>query len=142
MNTHYNCIRIAFLSNNNVNLEESQLGIFYCVDHTIYYDSINLPEAEIYGDFKIYSGNHLYYWDKLSKEIPKLAIFDEYYFPRGRVMYNTKENIFQVLVDPCVINDDFLLSIIQSLVLDPRHTIILEDDHYVCNKCESERGYK
>lgn len=134
-------IRVPFLTNKEINLNEPQVGIYYCVEKTVYYDSINLSDAEPYGDFLIYNQNHLYFWDMLRKKEPSIIQHDEYYYPRGRIMYNKPIDTFQILSDPCIINQQFLESLVGALSLKLDKTIILEDDHYVCHKCNSKRGY-
>jgi len=137
----YKGLRVPFQTNLPQKLDEVQVGIFYCVGQNLYYDSINLNIAEIYGEFLIYSCGHPEFWDKLIRTQPAIMGYKEYHFPRGRVAYNTVTHMHRILADPCIMNDRFLKAVITLFALDPAHTEMLEDDHYVCYKCYAKRGY-
>ena len=65
-----------------------KVGIFWIDDHgTMFAASVSLPDAEDYGEFKIFDGSHLDSWDKAIRSNPKWKDLQYEQIPRGRVVY-------------------------------------------------------
>lgn len=65
-----------------------ELGIFWIDDSgTMYAESVSLKDAEDYGDFKIFGGNHFELWEKAVRANPKWDGKEYEEIPRGRVVY-------------------------------------------------------
>ena len=54
--------------------------------------------------------------------------------PRGRVIYNTKTQLFTLLADQCILSDKGIISIMSALKL-PRNIEKDGDGHYRCLTC-------
>lgn len=65
-----------------------EVGIFWIDDAGVMYaESVSLRDAEDYGEFKIYEGNHFDSWDKAVRANPKWKSKEYEEVPRGRVTY-------------------------------------------------------
>ena len=104
------------------------VGIFFIVNNQVLLHKCELKEAEKYGDFLNYPESHMEIWDKYYYKKYKVD-FD--YFPRGRIIYNTKEQTYYIYYDKC------LKETIKQLDFIPKNEKIkfLTDFHYKCHKC-------
>lgn len=84
-------------------------------------------EAEKYGDFLNYPESHMEVWDKHYYSKYRVD-FD--YFPRGRVVYNLKENCYYIYHDKCI---EDLSEILEDYTNE--NYKICTDFHYQCRKC-------
>jgi len=65
-----------------------ELGIFWIDDSgTMFAESVSLRDAEDYGDFKIFGGDHFNLWDKAVRAVPQWEGMEYEEIPRGRVVY-------------------------------------------------------
>jgi len=65
-----------------------ELGIFWLDDSgEMFAESVSLRDAEDYGDFKIFGGNHYDLWSKAVRANPKWRDLEYEDIPRGRVVY-------------------------------------------------------
>ncbi len=104
------------------------VGIFFVVNKQLLLHSCNLSEAEKYGYFLNYPKSHMEIWNKYYHQ--KYHVDFDYY-PRGRIIYNTKEKIYYIYYDKCLENDIKNLDIIPT-----DHDVkLLKDFHYQCHKC-------
>ena len=64
------------------------------------------------------------------------------YHPRGRISYFPRTNMFELVIDPCLINNTSLVvQILNECGINRENTMLVtqSDDqslHYVCHKCE------
>jgi hypothetical protein len=115
---------------------EPQVGICWLIGGKLVIDSTGLSNAESYGAFKVYPGDHCSVWENLQRVhvVPADAEYEE--FPRGRVMYDTKTRRFRLLADRCILKDRGVVTkIIASMNLPRKHMDIGADDHYRCFDC-------
>lgn len=76
-----------------------ELGIFWIDDSgTMFAESVSLGDAEDYGDFRIFGGDHFSSWDKAVRANPKWDGLEYDEVPRGRVVYkrDPKKPVFIV----------------------------------------------
>ena len=110
-------------------------------EQTILYDSCPINNADTYGDFKICNTDHYSYWKKIQKTYPRLKIVDYDFYPRGRVVYNTKTDKYHLILDRCIQDENAIDLIIDEFKLPKKDVIIMNDEHYKCHKCnESYRA--
>ncbi len=65
-----------------------EVGIFWIDDFgKMFAASVSLPEAEDYGEFKIFEKGHLEIWDAAIRANPKWRHLEYAEVPRGRVVY-------------------------------------------------------
>ena len=83
--------------------------------------------AEKYGDFLNFPESHMEIWEKFYQK--KYGVdFD--FFPRGRVVYNIKEDCYYIYHDKCIKD---LMPILKEY--KNQNYKICEDYHYQCSKC-------
>ena len=99
------------------------VGLFFVVRDKLLLHKVQLEDAEKYGDFLNYPESHFDIWEK---NYEKLYHVDFDYFPRGRIVYNTKENTFYIYYDKCL--EGKLDELIQDFEGE-------NDFHYQCHKC-------
>jgi pimeloyl-ACP methyl ester carboxylesterase len=119
---------------------EPRLGIFWLVDGRLIVDSTPVSQGEGYGDFKTHANSHYSYWSELYSTG---AVPDSEYeeFPRGRVVYNTKNGDFTLMADRCILWDTAVIAkIMAQLKLNPEKTTLSPDSHYKCSKCPRGHG--
>jgi hypothetical protein len=64
------------------------LGIFWVDDNgNLYSEGVTLRDAEDYGNFKIYGGDHYSSWSKAVSRFPQWRDMEYDEVPRGRVVY-------------------------------------------------------
>jgi hypothetical protein len=73
-----------------------EVGIFWLIDKKLVADSIPRPQADVYGGF--YSGNndHATLWTTLQRPMPQWKGVEYTDYPRGRVLFDSKEEVFLV----------------------------------------------
>lgn len=114
---------------------EGKVGIFFVVNKKILYEFIDIKNAEVYGEFKVYNGSHYEVWSEKYETIYKKS-FD--YFPRGRVVYNFEIDTYILYADKCI-NENVLEDIMDSFGLKNKKVRIDKTDmHYVCSKCNKD----
>lgn len=65
--------------------------------------------------------------------VSKKVEFD--YYPRGRVIYDVKENEFKIFIDKCINSWEIIDEIINEFKINSKVIIYDNDEHYVCHKC-------
>lgn len=86
------------------------------------------PEAEDYGEFKTEPMAHYYFWPRLRKTLKLVGEYEDW--PRGRVVYNVKEQIFTAYIDRQLAGDPFRAVILAAFGLPPECTRFAYDAHY------------
>jgi hypothetical protein len=118
---------------------EPHVGIFWLVSGKPVIESNAVSEAEDYGEFKIYPGDHYSAWAELQQggTVPGEMEYEE--APRGRVMYNTKTAQFTLLADRCILRRKQLVAKIKSELHLPANIKLGTDSHYRCFTCMYEK---
>lgn len=104
------------------------VGLFFVVNNKLLLHSCSLEKAEKYGDFLNFPESHMQIWDKFYYNKYKVD-FD--YFPRGRIIYNIKENTYYIYYDKCLENSIREMNLIKQ----NENVKYLRDIHYKCSKC-------
>ena len=107
---------------------DGYVGLFFIANDTLLLHKQTLAEAEPYGDFINYTESHNDVWQRKYARKYKVD-FD--YFPRGRIVYNQKSEIFLLYYDKCVASEAKKLC--ECYTKD--RCIIVLDEHYQCHKC-------
>ncbi len=104
------------------------VGLFFVVKNQLLLHSCELSQAEKYGDFLNYPESHMEIWDKFYQKKYKVD-FD--YFPRGRIIYNLKEETYYIYYDKCL--EDSIKNL--NIIPKDKKVKLLHDFHYKCHKC-------
>ena len=105
-----------------------QVGIFFLARGKLLLHTCTFDEASSYGDFLNYPFSHDDVWTKHYQARYKVD-FD--YWPRGRIIYNTKTGAYTVFYDRCM--EDSVFIIAQSL--KSQNISLRQDEHYQCHTC-------
>lgn len=108
------------------------VGIFWFVLHDgrveLVAHKTPWPDAEDYGDFKTEAMAHYSFWPTLQKKLKLPGEYED--SPRGRVVYNTREDRFTVYIDRQLAGDVFRARILTEFVLPADKTGFAFDFHY------------
>ena len=109
-------------------MDDKFVGLFFYCGNRLELFTVPIEEAEKYGDFLIYPYSHYEIWEQHLRIKYRR---DYAYYPRGRIMYNTKEKQFWIYSDKCI-----PMSEIGRLAHKLKKYRIKEDEHYMCNRCQ------
>ncbi|MGA2675038.1 MAG: hypothetical protein ABSE99_17625 [Terracidiphilus sp.] len=115
---------------------EPSVGIFWLLDGKLVIDSTPLSKAEPYGSALGHPTSHIDHWKRLrrNREVPAEVEYEEP--PRGRVVFDGREQRFYLLGDKCILSRrDVVGQIMDALHLPPSKTTEGRDEHYRCFKC-------
>jgi hypothetical protein len=66
-------------------------------------------------------------------------VFNAYYFPHGRVVYDTGSRKHEFLADICIIeNEDMISQIMKDMKLPQKNTIISFNPNFLCYQCKKK----
>ena len=104
------------------------VGLFFVVKGKLLLHECNFEEAEEYGDFLNYPLSHMEVWEKFYSKIYHVD-FD--FYPRGRIIYNTKTQEYYLYYDRCLQGK---LEELQHR-LEGKKVKLSRDFHYQCHFC-------
>ena len=114
-----------------------KVGIFWVINSKTYckfqYKREQMPSQKENIIDSSYS--HFNEWDNLCSRACKNADFAT--FPRGRVMYDVKNNEHIVYVDECITCGE-LKRVVQLFEISKYR--IAFDEHYTCDRCKKRKG--
>lgn len=103
------------------------VSLFFKVNDKFLIYKCENEDAEKYGDFLNYPKSHFEVWEK--NYYSKYRVdFD--YFPRGRVVYNLKDECYYIYHDKCITD---LTEILKDY--ENKNYKVRLDFHYQCKKC-------
>lgn len=94
-----------------------------------------LANSETYGQSKNFPMSHIKYWGELQRDGSVSRDMEYEERPRGRVMYDTKTELFTLTADNCIVRNKRLVNRIMSKLCLPKNTKVLRDLHYKCAMC-------
>ena len=110
----------------------SKIGIFWYYKNKVIGKTYNLSEAEKYGDFLSPVLGHYDYWKEIQKEVSELYYEEYEYIPRGRIVYDTKNEHFVLLSSKKMIKNKTALKAIKVFfsITEDTKLITRSDLHY------------
>lgn len=114
------------------------IGIFYLINGRIVYEAADVFTIKPSGGVRAYPRQHYEFWTDLQEKDPDLYGLDCYSLPRGRIRYNDKTNLFEILADTHILDSESLRA--QVLVyfnLDEANVQFRRDDIYRCDRCNN-----
>jgi hypothetical protein len=121
-------------------MQDTKVGMFWCIGGTVIGEAVPLSEAEPYGD-ALQHGGHYDFWQQLkpqTEEERRLKGHAYDYHPRGRVVYFQSRQLFRLYVDGCLSAED-RETIVDFFHLAGTPLEIEKDEHYQCARCN--KGY-
>lgn len=85
-------------------------------------------EAEDYGDFKTEPMAHYEFWPTLQRKLKVIGEYEDW--PRGRVVYNVKDDRFTVYIDRQLAGVPFKAHLLAHFALPADKTTFAFDAHY------------
>lgn len=85
-------------------------------------------DAEDYGDFKTEAMAHYDFWPGLRKRLKLVGEYEDW--PRGRVVYHVRDEVFTAFIDRQLSGDGFRAAILDAFHLPPERTRFAFDAHY------------
>jgi len=113
-----------------------KVGIYFVVKGHILNESVELEQAEPYGEALQYGGHNDFH-EALCPKSPVEHLFKKMpydYFPRGRVVSFPAHNTFRVYFDSCL-SEAEIKNVIESFALGQQSVELERDEHYQCAKC-------
>ena len=118
---------------------EPMVGIFWLLGNRLILDTSPLSEAEPYGDCLGHEVSHDHYWTAQQRLGTVPRDIEYYEHPRGRVVYNTKTQLFALYADRCILKKKSAVNrIMKEMCLPAAETVAGTDGpggHYKCAKC-------
>ncbi len=113
------------------------VGIFYVVQGTLYWEGVPVTRAEKTALFKIYPKNHYTFWKvDLARFVPEFKRCDQRLFPRGRVVYDPKTDVYELMTDKCILENKELIKRIESEMGLPESKVsVSHDSNCECEAC-------
>jgi hypothetical protein len=116
---------------------DPRVGIFWMLaDGSLLVDSSPLSAAESYADCLTHSRSHIDVWAELqsSGRAPTDVEYEEY--PRGRVIFETRQDRWVIMADRCILRrKDLIRKISASMNLGGMRIETSPDLHYRCSRC-------
>ena len=116
-----------------------EVGPFYVIDGVVYPDSEPVRDIEVSpSGHKDSNNTHYDFWKFMQRLYPELRNIDYDYYPRGRVVYNSKEDTYNLFIDKCLNNMKDIRNIISELNLPMKKVKVDFDEHYQCYNCDAD----
>ena len=124
-------------------LKESRspnVGPFYVIDGVVYSDADDIRDVDVSpAGFRDSNNGHYDYWRSLQRYYPEYRNVDYDYYPRGRVVYSTKDDKYYLYADKCILNSQKLIDAIEEELNLPYDKVVVgEDEHYQCHECNED----
>lgn len=116
-----------------------EVGPFYFIDGVVYSsgEPVRDLEPSLIGTVDS-DETHYDYW-KFYQSVFGSRNLDYDYYPRGRVVYDSKSDKYYLYADPCIRKDQNSLNkIIDEFNLPSGKVVVRDDDHYRCHNCNPE----
>jgi hypothetical protein len=108
-----------------------EVGIFWLIDNKLVADSIPWGQADVYGGFYGGKNDHAAFWTTLQRLLPQWHGKEYTDFPRGRVLFDSIEEVFLVYSSRGIINSpDLKKMILAEFNLPLAATKFVADYHY------------
>jgi hypothetical protein len=121
---------------NNSTTPEPSVGIFWLFRDRLILDATPISKAEAYGTALTHPTGHIDYWTRLQHTgaVPAEVEYEEP--PRGRVVYDGREQRFHLYADKCILRQRKVVrKIMDAMHLPPGKTTEGRDEHYCCFEC-------
>jgi len=115
---------------------EPHVGIFWLFRDRLILDATPISKAELYGSALGHPTSHIDHWTRLqrTRTVPAEVEYEEP--PRGRVVFDGREQRFHLLADKCILGRrDVVGRIMAAMNLPQDKTSEGRDEHYRCFEC-------
>jgi hypothetical protein len=108
-----------------------EVGIFWLIDNKLVADSIPWRQADVYGGFHSGKNDHTAFWTTLQRLLPQWKGKEYTDFQRGRVLFDSMEEVFLVFSSREIVNSPGLKKmIVTEFKLPLAATKFQADLHY------------
>jgi hypothetical protein len=81
-----------------------EVGIFWLIDNKLVADSIPWRQADGFGGFYSGKNDHAAFWATLQRLLPQWKGLEYTDYPRGRVLFDSMEEVFLVYSSRAIVN--------------------------------------
>jgi len=107
------------------------LGVFWIYDNQVFTKKQALSDIEPINGFKDSNLAHYQVWNEIQHKHPKFYLFEYEDIPRGRVVFNVKNQIFIIYSNDNILNDVTAKTlIIKAFELKSTQCHFAYDEHY------------
>ena len=110
-----------------------EVGIFWLIDNKLVADSIPWRQADIHGGFYNGKNDPAALWTTLQRLLPQWKGLEYTDYPRGRVLFDTMEEVFPVYSSQAIVNSPGVRAIILAEFKLPLGATIFEADYHYEN---------
>jgi len=108
-----------------------KIGLFWIYDNQIFPVFQDLNDITEIDGFKDSDLSHYQIWDFIKTQHKKFYLYEYENIPRGRVVYDIKNDIFIIYCNMTILQDDNSKElIISAFILSNKKYIFKEDEHY------------
>jgi len=108
-----------------------EVGLFWLIDNKLVTDSIPWRQADLHGGFYGGKNGHATFWATLQRLQPRWKGKEYTDFPRGRLLFDSKEEVFLVYSSRGIVNSpDLRKMILAEFNLPLAATKFVADYHY------------
>jgi hypothetical protein len=118
---------------------EPHVGIFWLIDGKLIIDTTPVSKAEAYSTALNHPTSHIDYWTRLQRTGAVLPEVEYEELPRGRVVYDGREQRLKLYADACILRKKELVKKLLRLLHLPDDTPLSTDPHYKCYRCLTRR---
>lgn len=120
------------------------VGMFYLLGGRIHYVIVSVDQGDRQDEYVSTNTSHFDWWRHhifkiLKMQNPHFDVEDHEHVPRGRVIYNSETDIYELLVDRCIKKNKRLMQdIFEKMALPRKKTKVVLNFHYQCQLCRGE----
>ena len=119
------------------------VGMFYLLSGCMYYVMMPVDQGDRQEEYVSTNTTHYEWWHHhiiklLTLNNPQFDMEDHEYVPRGRVIFDVKADIYELIVDRCIRKSKrHMLDIFEKMHLPKKRTRVITNFHYRCQKCRN-----
>ena len=110
-----------------------EVGIFWLIDNKLVADSIPWRQADIHGGFYNGKNDHAALWTTLQRLMPQWKGLEYTDYPRGRVLFDSMEEVFLVYSSQAIVNSPGVRAMILAEFKLPLAATKFEADYHYEN---------
>jgi|GEM_PF-2427165 len=120
------------------------VGMFYLLGSTMHYVILPVDQGDRQDEYVSTNTTHVEWWHHhifkiLKLQNPMFDMEDHEHVPRGRVIYNSETDIYELILDKCIKKNKRLMTeIYETMSLPRKKTKVVLNFHYQCHKCRGE----
>ena len=109
----------------------NNIGVFWIFEKRVFFETQKLEDIKSINGFKDSDLYHYQVWNKVKNQHSKFYLYEYENIPRGRVVYDIKENLFIIYCNENILQKEISKKLIlEKFQLLNENSIFKEDEHY------------